>query len=528
MEADPSSSSTFPIPYAVLRRISAVLTTTLLPKHQFSLEADENNVTKAVIVPVPEKKTSDSGLEESSAAVQLCVFPPGHEDPCEEDMIDDGVKPHCCEGNVASSRKVRPTKTLIQLLCSMHTSVCRLEDWVQELRETKNVTMRQFNTLVERGALIRGGPTEEGTISRLDDIEKQISALYEEWDNMLMQPYGLDEMIRELKGLVNGMVGAMRLVGLFQGDGGVDVDTLEKMNEEEMYNKMVQWMSHGDGAKRQNIRTDAHKVAEGEGEEAKDGGGRDGVYVDEEDMALDVLRVLEEVKVIVEDDDPLIFDLTGEWVDNILDRPGGLRKWLQTYREMYIVVEANEGNDVNSMNNNSEVVTTMLTSLRDDVRDILDQLTQLSTSEQWGTMLVWLQQEKEETEWLMSYVCSKVRASITRRALDVVDKAIQRGSSTALFARGLQLHFFRKDKGFEYFKMAEERGCTHPQLYENLGTCYAGGDGVTIDYSKALEYYQKAIEGMFQTIAMYYNVYTINTVAGPVSGVAITGVFRCV
>lgn len=44
---------------------------------------------------------------------------------------------------------------------------------------------------------------------------------------------------------------------------------------------------------------------------------------------------------------------------------------------------------------------------------------------------------------------------------------------------------------------AEEKGCDHPILYCLLGECYKVGQaGIAKDDTKAMEYYDKAIEGM--------------------------------
>lgn len=72
------------------------------------------------------------------------------------------------------------------------------------------------------------------------------------------------------------------------------------------------------------------------------------------------------------------------------------------------------------------------------------------------------------------------------------------GNTDALFLDGIS-HYLRRafPSALRCLSEAEEKGCKHPILYYFMGECYNSEEkGLDKNSTKALDYYNKAIEGM--------------------------------
>lgn len=100
--------------------------------------------------------------------------------------------------------------------------------------------------------------------------------------------------------------------------------------------------------------------------------------------------------------------------------------------------------------------------------------------------------------------CPKPLTCSTLQCLEA-SKAILCEADT-LFLEGIRRYHQGDDSPFKYFSQAEEKGCKHPALYYYLGECYGVSTrGVTSNHAASLEYYDKAIAGMYSSACSLFS-----------------------
>lgn len=97
--------------------------------------------------------------------------------------------------------------------------------------------------------------------------------------------------------------------------------------------------------------------------------------------------------------------------------------------------------------------------------------------------------------FLDEYGCPRPYTYRTHLLLETLKPKL--GEANALLIEGLR-QYNTGNVPFVYLSQAKEKGCDHPFLHLYLGYCYSSGDrGVALNGLKALECYDKAIQGMF-------------------------------
>lgn len=85
---------------------------------------------------------------------------------------------------------------------------------------------------------------------------------------------------------------------------------------------------------------------------------------------------------------------------------------------------------------------------------------------------------------------------ITHQTLKLIEAAISTGNPDAPLLMGIRKYQCHGE-AYQYLHEAEQKGSRHPLLMYYIGQCLVSGDkGIEMDLERALDYYNKAIEGM--------------------------------
>lgn len=239
-----------------------------------------------------------------------------------------------------------------------------------------------------------------------------------------------------------------------------------------------------------------------------------------------VLRSLSCVKETLEYGDSLLLEMTREGVEGVLNQPDGMRDLFS--RLITKVKKITCEGDVRLRKEEEMLMSQVKDAFEDLVKAV--PLLLVSQPEYWKTSLVEWQKKRgtksvepvkpvesveasestmiiptlQQDEALQVVLDALVdvdaaRAPLTKRAFNRFLKSKEAmGEANTLFVEGILLSHLDTPTTFTRYTKAEMLGCRHPLLYHYMGVAYhMGKHGVTWNASKALEYYEKCIAGMY-------------------------------
>lgn len=213
-----------------------------------------------------------------------------------------------------------------------------------------------------------------------------------------------------------------------------------------------------------------------------------------------VLRSLESLSHTLKQSNSSLLELTEVEVEQILNRPGGLSDVLGTL-----------SSKLKSVSYAGVVTEVEMASLLNEAKEVVDKvvmaislLYQACIPEYWVDNISEREDDAAHQEEVALQACLDVllyvdaaSRPLTHNSLKRLNDAMMKLSeANRLFIEGVRA-FIRGGSPYKYLSQAEQEGCDHPILHYFLAECHKQGDkGVAKNSTKALVYYDKAIQGV--------------------------------
>lgn len=198
--------------------------------------------------------------------------------------------------------------------------------------------------------------------------------------------------------------------------------------------------------------------------------------------------------------DPLLLDLIKEDVEGILNQQGGLVEALEALKSK-VKNEVYDSFDGVTQGKLEELLSEAK-GIGDEAMKAGQLLSRIHEQDYWKVGLAeWKKVRLQTTIQVcldaLLYEDNEPR-QLTYRSLKVLqDAKMIIGEANALFIEGIRLYYHQSRlSAFKCFSEGAKRGCVHPLLYYFMGECYRySGQSSNTEGAKALEYYEKAIQG---------------------------------